>query len=65
MLYIFNLKKRIVSGWREEKNAQNHFRLHLIKQKHEMKKNPALKRPLLVMRNMFLFKAFQLFVNNV
>ena len=57
-LYDFKKKKQIIDAWRDQKNQMNHYRLHMIRQRAEIKVNPGLKRPLLVLRNLCMFRAF-------
>jgi hypothetical protein len=64
MLYLYNLRRKIVEAWKSQKNEMNHYRLHLIKQRAVLKAKPELRKPLLAMKNIELFRAWQLFVDN-
>lgn len=48
-------------AWRAETQASNKFRLNIIKLRYGLNQNPRLGRPLLIIRNLFMYKAFTLF----
>lgn len=52
-------EKKVVKAWRALTEKNNKRRLDLIKQRAAFRERPYLKKPLLAMRNLLLFKAFR------
>ena len=63
--YLLKFKRKVTREWRAVVAQKNFFRIALIKQRAAMNQNPTLGRPLLVLRNFLMFKAFQSLVHNI
>ena len=60
MLKLYNVKwlKEIINGWRQIKNKNNQKRIHVHRIKEKLRQRPELARPILALRNMLAFRAF-------
>lgn len=60
MYKFFALKmfRKIVPAWRQIKETNNLKRINIFKIREKLSSNPELGRPLLVLKNFLLFKAF-------
>lgn len=60
MIKIHNCKtmRDVFAGWRQVKNKNNVKRLHMHRIKDKLREKPELGRPLLVLKNLLAFRAF-------
>ena len=60
MIKIHNIKtlRETFAGWRQVKNKNNEKRLLTHRIKDKLREKPELGRPLLVLKNMLVFRAF-------
>ena len=59
LYYMHKFQKRVIACWRQTVERKNRQRINLIKQRAALEDRPYLAKPLLVMRNMLLFRAFR------
>ena len=63
--HLLKFKRKVTREWRAVVAQKNFFRIVLIKQRAALNQNQKLGRPLLVLRNFLMFKAFQSLVDNI
>ena len=56
--FLLQFKRRVYQAWLDVKDYKNTHRIAIVRQRTALKQNPALARPLLVLRKFLLFKAF-------
>lgn len=56
--YDFSFKRRVYLAWKNIKDTHNRLRIALVRQRAAFRQNPRLARPLMVLKQLLLFKAF-------
>ena len=63
--YLLKFKRKVTREWRAVVVQRNYHRICLIKQRALMNEKPYLAKPLLVLRNFLMYRAFQSLVENI